>query len=163
RAAFVATYTNVTYFSFDSVGFDTKRNSFQIVLLDRSDTGAGNFDIELNYDKVQWETADSNGGTNGLGGYSAQVGYTNGTQAAGTFVELTGSEIPGSFPDGSPLSLVAGSLNSGGVAGRYVFAIRNAAPAATVSSLSPASALAGGGAFTLTVNGSGFTAGSSVL
>src|SRR6185295_10651028 len=140
-----ATYTNVTHFSWSSAGFDVRHNSFQIVLLDRGDTGTGNFDIEFNYDKVEWETADSNGGVNGLGGYSAQVGYTNGSRLPGTFFELTGSETPGSFINGAALSLVAGSQNSGGVAGRYVFAIRNGAPATPViTSLSPSSATAGG-------------------
>jgi len=94
RAAFAATFTDVTHFSWSAAGFDTRRNSFQIVLLDRSDTGTGNFDIELNYDKVEWETADSNGGVNGLGGYAAQAGYANGTLLPGTFFELAGSGVP---------------------------------------------------------------------
>jgi hypothetical protein len=36
-----------------------KLNSFQLLLIDRSDVGAGDFDIEMNYDKVQWETGDA--------------------------------------------------------------------------------------------------------
>jgi hypothetical protein len=74
---FAGDLLDVTHFSWSAAGFDTRRNSFQIVLLDRSDTGTRNFDIELNYDKVEWETADSNGGVNGLGGYAAQAGYAN--------------------------------------------------------------------------------------
>ncbi len=164
RPAFVATYSNVTHFSWSAAGFDTTHNSFQIILLDRGDTGIGNFDIEFNYDKIEWETADSNGGVNGFGGYSAQVGYTNGSRLPGTFFELTGSETPGSFLNGSPLSLVAGSQNSGGVAGRYVFAIRNGVPATpTITSLSPSSATTGGPSFNLTVNGSGFASNSTIM
>ena len=165
RRAFVVNFSNVTHYSWSTEGFDIRRNSFQIILLDRSDTGTGNFDIEFNYDQIQWETADSNDGVNGLGGYSAEVGYTNGTGLPGTFFELPGSAAPGSFLNGSPLSLVANSQNSGGIPGRYVFGIRNgASPAApTITSLSPSTAQPGGPAITLTVNGSGFAASSTVL
>ena len=30
-------------------------NDFQMILTDRSDTGAGNFDIQFNYDTIVWE------------------------------------------------------------------------------------------------------------
>src|SRR6185437_4682219 len=92
--AFVVNYPNVGYYS----AHDDKLNSFQIVLIDRSDTGSGNFDIEFNYDQVQWETGDASGGSGGLGGGStaAAVGYTAGTGATGTFFQL-----PGSFSAGS--------------------------------------------------------------
>ncbi|MFN3370090.1 MAG: nidogen-like domain-containing protein [Sphingomonadaceae bacterium] len=52
-----------------------KRNSFQLILTDRSDTGAGNFDIYFNYSQIQWETGSLSGGVNGLGGISAAVGF----------------------------------------------------------------------------------------
>jgi len=35
---------------------------FQVVLIDRSDSGAGNFDIEFNYNSIQWETGEASGG-----------------------------------------------------------------------------------------------------
>ena len=161
RPAFVVNYSNVAYFNFTGVDFDVKHNSFQIVLVERSDTGPGNFDIELNYDQIQWETADSNGGTGGFGGYAALVGYSNGSRLPGTFFALPGSGVPGSFADGAALSLVAGSFNSG-VAGRYIFEIRNGIMA-VLTSLSPATVVAGGAPFTLTVNGAGFAAHSTVL
>jgi len=44
----------------------THRNFFQVVLVDRSDVAAGDFDIEFNYDQIQWETGDFSGGSNGL-------------------------------------------------------------------------------------------------
>lgn len=101
-------------------------NSFQLVLIDRSDTGAGNFDIEFNYDQIQWETGGASGGSGGLGGNSARVGFSNGTGAAGTFFELAGSAVNGAFLDSGPLAtaLILNMLNSD-VAGRYVFQARN--------------------------------------
>lgn len=121
--AFGANYVNVGYYPSRT----DKINDFQLVLIDRSDTGAGNFDIEFNYDQVQWETGGASGGTNGLGGNSARVGFSNGTGAPGSFFELGGSAVNGAFLDGGPAgtSLIANSLNSNGVLGRYTFNARN--------------------------------------
>lgn len=119
RGAFGATWVDVGYYS---AAVD-KLNSFQVVLIDRSDTGAGNFDIEFNYDKIQWETGDASGGSSGFGGNSARAGYSNGTGIAGTFVELPGSGVNGALLDTGPNSLV--NSGNGGVAGRYVFEARN--------------------------------------
>lgn len=112
RNAFGANYTNVGY-------YDTKAdkiNDFQLVLIDRSDTGAGNFDIEFNYDRIQWETGDVSGGTNGLGGSSARIGYSNGTGNAGTFFELCGSGVNGAFLDGAARVSCGGELNPNALA-----------------------------------------------
>lgn len=120
RNAFGANWVNVGYFPSAA----NKLNSFQLVLVDRSDTGAGNFDIEFNYDKIQWETGGASGGSNGLGGSSARAGFSNGTGAPGTSFELAGSAVNGAFLDGGPNSLIANRLNSN-VDGRYIFAARN--------------------------------------
>ena len=89
--AFVANYVNVCYFEACD-----KHNSFQVVLYDRSDTGLGNFDIEFNYDQVQWETGSASGGGDGLGGVSAAVGYSNGLSGdANVFYQLPGSLVNG--------------------------------------------------------------------
>ena len=104
-----------------SQGLD-KLNNFQLVLIDRSSEGAaGDFDIEFNYDQIEWETGGFSGGSGGLGGSSARAGYSNG---AGDFFELPGSGVNGAFLDGGTSSLVANSLNSD-VEGRYLFAVRN--------------------------------------
>lgn len=114
RSSFVATYSNVGYYLANTAN----TNSFQVIVFDRSDTGAGNFDVEFNYDRIQWETGDNSGGVNGLGGTSALVGL-------GT-TQLTGSLVPGSFVDGGSASLVANSLNArDNVLGRYDFSVRN--------------------------------------
>ncbi len=117
RQAFGVNWINVGYFGAQA----DKLNSFQLILIDRSDTGAGNFDIEFNYDKIQWEAGQASGGTGGLGGSSARAGWSNGSDTA---FELAGSAINGALLDGGPMALVNGSLNSD-VAGRYNFQVRN--------------------------------------
>lgn len=121
RQAFGVTYNNVAVFGGST---NDKRNTFELILVNRSDTGANNFDIVLNYDKVQWETGSASGGSNGLGGTSAAVGYNAGTgNQAGTFFQLPGSLVNGALIDGGGNSLVANS--NVGIAGRYVFNVRN--------------------------------------
>ena len=120
RNAFGVTYSDVGVFGGST---DDKRNTFQLLLVDRSDTGAGNFDIVYNYNQILWETGSASGGSNGLGGTSAAVGYNAGTgNAAGTFFELPGSRVPGSFLDSGPKALVSNS--NIGVPGRLLFQVR---------------------------------------
>ena len=124
RQAFCVNSINVGYFGSH---FD-KLNSFQLVLVDRSDVGAGDFDLEFNYDQIQWETGDASGGSGGLGGISAGVGFSAGTGEPGTFFEFTGSRVPGSFLDSNAATgLIHGSRNSTQL-GRYLFQVRNGAP-----------------------------------
>jgi hypothetical protein len=139
RSSFVATYSNVGYYLADT----NKTNSFQVILLDRADTGSGNFDVEFNYDRIQWEAGDLSGGANGLGGTSALVGLAT--------TQLPGSLVAGSFLDGGTASLIANSLNArDGVLGRYDFSVRSGAVVgavpepSTVCLLLTASALAAG-------------------
>jgi uncharacterized protein (TIGR03437 family) len=130
--AFVANYIDVGYFSSET----DKLNSFQIVLLDRSDTGAGNFDIEFNYNQVLWETGDASGGTDGLGGTSAAVGYSNGLSGSDNiYFQLPGSLVNGALINGGPDALVSHSLNSS-VPGRYIFPVRQGAVTLLLSGIS---------------------------
>lgn len=134
--AFGVNYPNVGYYR----DHTDKLNNFQVVLIDRSDTGAGNFDIEYNYNKIQWETGDASGGNKSLGGTSAHVGYSNGSGNPGTFFELGGSGTPGSFLDSNMATgLINHAINSD-VAGRYVFSTRNGSIIAPPSELSPSPA-----------------------
>lgn len=112
RNAFGANYVNVGYYASKA----DKINDFQLILIDRSDTGAGNFDIEFNYDRIQWETGEASSGVNGLGGNSARIGYSNGTGAPGTFFELCGSGINGAFLDGAERVSCGGELNANALA-----------------------------------------------
>ncbi len=110
------------------VGFFDERanplNKFQLVMIDRSDTGAGNFDFEFNYEQILWETGEaSDGNSSGLGGSSARVGYSNGQ---GTSFELPGSAVNGAFLDGGPADTrLIGNRRNSDLDGRYVFEVRN--------------------------------------
>jgi hypothetical protein len=108
RTAFGVNYVDVGYYN----THDDKLNSFQLILIDRSDLGPGNFDIEFNYNRVSWETGDASGGAGGLGGVPAAVGWSNGTGEPGTSFELDGSLIPGSFLDNGNRSLIRNRLSS---------------------------------------------------
>src|SRR5262245_12306928 len=55
HAAFGVTWTNVGYYNQHT----SPTNTFQLVLIERFDTGPGNFDIEFNYDKVLWDQGDA--------------------------------------------------------------------------------------------------------
>ncbi len=120
RNVFGVNWINVGYF-FSHVD---KLNSFQLLLIDRSDTGAGNFDIEMNYDGIQWETGDASGGTNGVGGTSVEAGYTNGLAgAARVSFQFPGSQVNGAMIDGGPKALISNSIGST-TPGRYHFFVR---------------------------------------
>jgi hypothetical protein len=120
RKAFGMNYFTVGYFA----NHADKLNTFQIVLIDRSDTGSGNFDVEFNYERIQWETGDASNGTGGLGGVPVVVGWSNGSGLPGTSFELPGSMISGQFLDNGPRALARRRLNSP-VLGRYLFRARN--------------------------------------
>lgn len=125
HAAFGVTWDDVGYFAF---GTD-KLNSFQLLLVDRSDVGAGDFDIYFNYDKIQWETGGASGGSGGLGGNSARAGFSNGS---GTFYEIAGSGVNGALLDSNGTTgLIHNSLNRP-EDGRYLFTVRNGVVSTTV-------------------------------
>jgi hypothetical protein len=115
RSAFGVNWVDVAgYYATPSTDY----NSFQLILVDRSDTGAGNFDIVFNYDSINWEAGGSSYGV------SAGVGFTDQTGRPGYNGLLDGSGTAGSFLAGGAFDLAAGSQDSGGIAGRYVFAVR---------------------------------------
>jgi uncharacterized repeat protein (TIGR01451 family) len=133
QQAFGVNWENVAYYA-EPDGEDCPPaillNSFQLIVIARPDTGAGNFDMEFNYDKIQWETGTASGGVCGLGGSSAAVGYSNGTGDAGTNFQLPGSLVNGAFLDvptaaGFP-GLIHSDLSST-MLGRYEFQVRNGA------------------------------------
>jgi hypothetical protein len=124
RAAFGVEWPGVGYYNQQA----NKLNTFELVIIERSDVAAGAFDLEFNYDAIQWETGGASGGTNGLGGFSARAGYTNGVVGAGTVtLELPGSAINGALINGGANALVTNSLNST-VAGRYVWGFNGPNP-----------------------------------
>jgi hypothetical protein len=118
--AFAANWLGVDYYNATADNHKSLLNTFQLLLINRDDTGAGNFDIEFNYDAINWETGDYSGGQDGVGGQSAHVGFSNGVD---TSFELPGSGVPGAFL-GSGLTGSA-DYSPEGVAGRYDFQSRN--------------------------------------
>ena len=101
-------------------GHTTWLNEFQLVMIDRSaDFQPGDFDFEFNYEcPMEWETGDASGGTNGLGGSSVRIGYSNGTGNPNTFSERPGSGVNGAFISRPPTS-------SGRCLGRQLHEVRN--------------------------------------
>jgi Nidogen-like len=115
--AFCADWINVGYFA----GHTDKLNSFQLLLVDRSDVAAGSFDMVFNYGNISWETGDASGGSLGLGGSSARVGYSNGVDRS---FELPGSGTNGALLDSNPVSGLIHGTHDSTQAGRYVFEVR---------------------------------------
>ncbi len=113
--AFAVDWVNVGYYSEHA----DRLLSCQLVLIDRSDIAPGDFDLELNYFKVQWEWGDVSVNDPPRAGFSD--GGTND-------VELPGSGVEGAFMDtNSVTGLIYNSRNSP-VPGRYVFYFRNGTP-----------------------------------
>ncbi|MGY0627067.1 MAG: nidogen-like domain-containing protein, partial [Paraglaciecola chathamensis] len=106
--------------TWDRVGFypsdSSLTNTFQLVLIDRADTGAGNFDVEFRYEDINWTTGDASDGENGLGGVPAQAGYD-----AGDGVNFF--TLPGSRTD-EVVNLDTAASNTD-TAGIWKFAIRD--------------------------------------
>ena len=83
---FIATWHYVGYYS----NGNDLLNDFQIVLTNRSDIVAGDYDVELRYNQCQWTTGSASGGTGGLGGTPAQAGFDAGNRR--DFFALPGSQ-----------------------------------------------------------------------
>ena len=125
RTAFGVNWVKIGYYA----GHDDKLNSFQLILIERSDTGTGNFDIEFNYDMIRWETGDASSGVDGFGGSPSRSGLSNGSnqtvelQYSGeTLVQLDANivtEVP-NFITG----LIYRSRNST-IPGRFIFQVRS--------------------------------------
>lgn len=109
----VVTWHNVGYYD----QHNDKLNDFQMTLVNRSDTGSGNFDIEFRYNRLEWTTGDASEGTGGLGGIPAQAGYDAGN-GRNFFV------LPGSFSS-EILNLVNTSNVSQDTPGVWTMAVRN--------------------------------------
>ena len=118
HAAFGVNWINVGYYDQNT----DLLNQFQLVLIDRSDIAPGDFDFEFNFNQVQWETGDASDGINGLGGFSARSGWSDGVTHS---YEIPGAAIPGSYLDSNlSTGLIHNDYNTD-VAGRYLFSVRN--------------------------------------
>lgn len=109
----VVTWDRVGYYS----GHTDKINDFQLVLRNRADTGAGNFDVDFRYNILQWTTGDASGGRAGLGGTPAQAGFDAGDR-------INHFTLPGSRTN-AVLQLVNTSNVSTATPGLWTFAFRD--------------------------------------
>jgi len=78
HSAFAVHWAQVGYYSQNL----DKINDFMVILIDRSDRAASDFDIEFNYNQIQW-------------GASSAIGFADG------FAGLNDYQAPGSFGSGS--------------------------------------------------------------
>jgi len=146
RPAMCVNWVNVGYYSSH---FD-KLNSFQLLLVDRSDVNPNDFDIVMNYDHITWETGDASGGLNGFGGTPAGAGYSAGSGVASQFYQFPGSLTAGALLDSNAATGLSRTSRNTLVAGRHIFEVRNgAAPAGgaiagtVTDAATPPNALAG--------------------
>jgi hypothetical protein len=118
RLAFGAIWPGVGYYERHYGTTDT----FQVVIIDRADTGAGHFDVEFNFGTISWESGDrSDGSVDGVGGWPAAiVGYSDGVNPT----LFPGSGIPGSFLDSNPVTGLIHGQSQDSVLGRYTFEFR---------------------------------------
>ena len=120
--AFFVNWINVGRYNYTAAG-NTQTNSFQLVIIDRSDTGAGNFDFMYNYDAVTWDLATSSSTVR------ARVGWG---RSDGSAYELPGSGTPQASAStlldtsAAATSLIQNFQNDEGQLGRYVFEVRGA-------------------------------------
>jgi len=136
QQAFGVNWENVAYYCRSQTSEDCPSrqilvNSFQLIVIARPDTGAGNFDMEFNYDKSTVGTGTASGGVCGFGWFFGGCGLCQTVRETReqTF-ELPGSLVNGAFldvptasriPRTDPLGLSSTML------GRYEFQVRNGA------------------------------------
>ena len=116
HSAYGVTWNSVGYFSNQT----NLLNTFQLLLTDRSDVAAGDFDIYFNYGDINWETGAASGGSGGFGGTPAAAGFNSGT---GTFYQLPGSLQTHSFENNGSNPLI--NQTNDNVAGQYLFGVRS--------------------------------------
>jgi len=124
--AFGVNWVDVGYFTY-SGGSADRLLSCQLVIVDRSDIATEDFDLEFNYDRVEWEWGEASIGV------PPRAGYSN----AGTnSYELPNSGVEGAFLDSHfNTGLICHSMDGPQtnlmvkpVSGRYRFLFRNGEP-----------------------------------
>ena len=128
RQAFVVTWNSVGYYSTRA----DKTNTVQLVILNRGDRATNDFDFEFNYNQIQWEVGNVNGGVNGLCSANCApptVGYSNGLAGtANRSFEQRGSHTAGAFLDtNSSTGLRYQQSGGSGLNGRLLFTVSNGA------------------------------------
>jgi len=106
--AFAVTWDKVGYYP----TMNDKKNTFQLLVVDRADTGANNFDFYYNYGSLQWDSSSS--------ADKVRAGFHMMGTAAD--FEFNGSGTSNKLLDSGALALIKGS--NVGVDGRYAFNVR---------------------------------------
>ncbi len=137
---FVAEWPYVDCYQ-DSSSSSSVTDAFEVILIDRPDLGTGDFQIEYNYDQIQWDAGQASDGTTSapicqstLDADAAVVGFSNATGTKS--YELPGSQTNGAFIDSnSSTGLIYNDLNSdtpvsvpasdSPVQGRYIWEVEN--------------------------------------
>lgn len=109
RSAFFATWDAVGYCCNNT----DKLNTFQLVVIDRSDVSAGSFDIEYNYNSIFKDPASA--------GYSDGSGGTNDYGFAG-------SVAAGGLLDSNATTGLANYSTNSATLGRHIVPVRDGAP-----------------------------------
>jgi len=122
REAFGVNWVNVA-----SATSGDLTNSFQLVLIDRSDVAAGAFDVEFNYDNVAWDTVVFGSGEF-QDRFATRVGIASSEGGAGESYELIGSGEEGVFIDGETIVSLADHSLKSTEPGRYLFEFRAGTP-----------------------------------
>ncbi len=116
----VDSVNDVVTITWDDVGFyrrdASKTDTFQMQLFDR---GGGAMDVVYRYENIDWTTGDLQGGSAGLGGTPAFIGYRTTTKGAPVAIAASGNGA-------AELNLPSTPGNTG-VIGLYVFRIGGAA------------------------------------
>ncbi|MDO8949300.1 MAG: hypothetical protein Q7V61_02115 [Actinomycetota bacterium] len=120
RSAFLVNWVNVGRYDANAAG-NTLTNSFQLAIVDRSDTGAGNFDFIFNYDKITWDIATGLSTTRARAGWGRSSGVGFELPGSGTAQGSTSALLDTSL---AATSLIQNDMNDAGQLGRYVWQVR---------------------------------------
>jgi len=137
-------------------GDPDKRNSFQLIITDRSDVAVGAFDFEFNYDTITWDTSAHAWWEADPSPDIARAGYAS--QDGLTLFELPGSGIAGALLDDNPETGLIHHSRNASVDGRYLFEVRGGVVLPEVLDPPPVSNVPEPGSLALFLSGLGVLA-----
>jgi hypothetical protein len=114
--AFGVNWVNVGYYSVHG----DKLLSCQLVIISRSDIAPGDFDMEFNYSRVEWQWGDVTVGN------PPRAGFAN--SSVSSSYELPGSGVDGAFMDTNKVTGLIYNSRDSAIPGRYFFQFRAGVP-----------------------------------
>jgi len=90
RNTFGITWDSVSYYNRG----DDKLNTFQLIIIDRSDRAAGDWDLEFDYEQIEWEVGDVYG-SGGLAPASHPTARVDVSDHTADFDPFDGPGMPG--------------------------------------------------------------------